>query len=112
MDEAPELCAALKQIQVLADSRDRAEEELQLAHQSVVRLQDELAQERTANAKLEAYVRRVALAPEPAARTGGGYLVDSTAKQDAVNLLKDSAIAARQAAGADLTGLSKPAPKD
>jgi chromosome segregation ATPase len=98
VEQAPELQSALQQIDVLAASRDRAEEEAAAARTGMLRLQNEVQRERALAAYYENFVRKVATGPEACVRTGGGYLVDSRAKAEAAALLRESAAFARQAA--------------
>jgi len=98
VEQAPELQSALQQVEVLAASRDRAEEEAAAARTGVLRLQNEVQRERALAAYYENFVRKVATGPEACVRTGGGFLVDSRAKAEAAALLRESAAFARQAA--------------
>jgi len=96
MEQGPELAQALQQITLLSASRDRAEEEATAAKTAVLRLQNDVARERALAACFEQFVRRIALGPESAHRTGGGFRVDSRAKAEAAALLKESEFAMRQ----------------
>mmetsp|Transcript_26506 Transcript_26506/g.49966 ORF Transcript_26506/g.49966 Transcript_26506/m.49966 type:complete len:768 (+) Transcript_26506:67-2370(+) len=53
------------------------------------KLQDDLVAERGHASRLEDFVRRIAKGPSASVRTGGGFVLDSSAKREAVAILQE-----------------------
>lgn len=86
-----ELGCALTRMQNLATECDRGQRDLTGLKSKLGQLQDDLAAERTHALRLEEFVRRVALGPSASVRTGGGYVLDDTAKREAHALMHEMA---------------------
>lgn len=82
----PEPCTQVE-MPYPADLLSRQEQRLQGLKSKLLQLQEDRAEERKLNARLEELVKRIAVGPPARLRTGGGFQLDSTAKSEAAALL-------------------------
>merc|ERR1711972_290040 len=83
-----DLSDSIGQAREISDEVVDEEKRLAGLRSKVNQLQDALNKERDLAARFEDFVRRVALAPPATMRIGGGFQLDSTAKSEAVALLR------------------------
>lgn len=75
----------------LADELVRDKSEMLDLRSHLSRLKADLAGERCHASRLEDFVRQIAEGPSASVRCGGGFVLDSTYKREAISLLRDAA---------------------
>lgn len=89
--QAPELERATNRVAALTCAKGAVERDLCTLRAEVMHSQDDLNREHEHALRLEAFIRRVALSPPGTLRTGGGFVVDMRAKQEAAALIREAA---------------------